>query len=94
MSAEGERRVYEELHREEASAMPYVTSWERIAMEKGSLEEARTMVLEVLEERFGAVPPGLAERIQEIEDQDVLRKLHRLAVRVGSLEEFEVEAGL
>ena len=105
LSAEGERLVYEELHREEAKAMPYVTSWERIAMEKGMkqglqqglqqglLEDAREMVLEALEERFGVVVPGLADRIQRIEDRGVLRRLLRLAVRAENLEEFETHAG-
>ena len=66
---------------EEASAMPYVTSWERIAMEKGV-------------ERFGVASLRVAEQIGEIEDQDVLRRVLRLAVHVDSLEEFEVDAGL
>ena len=49
------------------------------------------MVVEVLEERFGRVPPDLEEQIREIEDRDVLRRLLRGAVRVESLEEFDVE---
>ena len=82
--------------------MPYVTSWERIAMEKGveqglqqgMLEDAREMVLEALEERFGVIVPDLAERIRGIKDREALRKLLRLAVRAGSWEEFEEHAGL
>ncbi|RKY63746.1 MAG: hypothetical protein DRP99_03490, partial [Candidatus Latescibacterota bacterium] len=101
-----ERLLYEEFHREGVKAMPYVTSWERIAMEKGmkkgmekgmekgSLEEAREMVLEALEERFGVVPPDLEEVIRGREDRDVLRKWLRLAIRVGNLEEFRKEAGV
>ena len=102
LSPEGEQLVYETLHREEAKAMPYVTSWERIAMQKGMeqglqqglLEEGRTMILEALEERFGGLVPSLVEGIKEVEDQGTLRKLHRLAVRAESLKEFETRAGL
>jgi len=63
-------------------------------MEKGSLEEAREMVLEALEERFGVVPPDLEEVIRGREDRDMLRKWLRLAIRVGNLEEFRKEAGV
>ena len=98
LSLEQEQLVYEELHREEAKAMPYVTSWERIAMQKGLqqglVEDAREMVLEALEERFGVVVPGLAERICGMEDRGTLRRLLRLAVRAENLEEFETHAGL
>ena len=82
--------------------MPYVTSWERIAMEKGveqglqqgMLEDAREMVLEALEERFGVIVPDLVERIRGIKDREALRKLLRFAVRAGSLEEFKEHVGL
>ena len=102
LSVEGERMVYETLHREEVETMPYVTSWERIAMEKGveqglqqgMLEDAREMVLEALEERFGVIVPDLVERIRGIKDREALRKLLRFAVRAGSLEEFKEHVGL
>ena len=94
-----EALVHEEIVKEEeAMAMAYITTAERIGMKKGLqqglLEEAREMVLEALEERFGGVSPDLSERIREMGDRKVLRKLHRLAVRAGSLEEFETHAKL
>ncbi len=94
LSPEQEQLVYEESHKEEGKAMPYVTSWERIAMQKGMLEDAREMVLEALEERFGGVVPNLADRIRGMEDRGRLRGLLRLAVRAGNLGEFETHAGL
>ena len=102
LSPEQEQLVYEEFHKEEGKAMPYITSWERIAMQegmeqglqKGLVEDAREMGLEALEERFGNVVPNLADRIRGMEDRGALRSLHRLAVRAGSLGEFETHAGL
>ena len=90
-----EEAYHEEIIKEEeAKRMPYITTAERIGMRKGMLEEAREMVLEALEERVGVVSPDISERIRGMEDREVLRRLLRLAVRVGSLEEFGMHAGL
>ena len=98
-----EALVHEEIIKEEeVKAMPYITTAERIGMKKGLeqgiqqglLEDAREMVLEALETRFGGVTPDLSERIRRMEDREVLRKLHRLAIRAGSLEEFETHVKL
>jgi hypothetical protein len=74
---------------EEEKRMPYVTSVERIGIEKGILQNAREDVMEVLEVRFESVPSSLAERIQGLDDPTFLRALHRRAITVGSLAEFE-----
>ena len=55
---------------------------------EGSLETARRMVLEVLQERFGVVPRSMMESVREIDNDGVLSVLHRQAVRCESLEEF------
>ena len=102
LSPEGERRIYEELHREEVRAMPYVTSWERIAMEKGleqglqqgRLEDAREMVLEALEIRFGELSPDLEKGIMDIGDREELRRLLRLAVQAESVRAFREQTGI
>ena len=102
LSPDHERLVYEELHKEEEKAMPYVTNWERFAMEKGmeqglqlGLQQGLQQSLqEALEERFGAISLGLAEQIRRKADQKGLQRLLRLAVRAGDLEEFEAHAGL
>ncbi len=73
--------------------MPYVTTGERIGIEKGlqqgSLEEGRTMVLEVLEEQSGQVPAALIAAIKQTEDRDLLHRLLRQAIRCASVEEFQ-----
>ncbi|OPX25764.1 MAG: hypothetical protein B1H02_00625 [Candidatus Latescibacteria bacterium 4484_107] len=94
LSPEQERLVYEELHREEEKTMPYVTNWERFAMEKGMQQGMQQMVLEALEERFGRIMPRLSEQIRVKADQEGLQKLLRLALRAGDLEEFEAHADL
>ena len=61
----------------------------REGMERGMVEDAREMVLEVLEERFGVVPPRIAEAVRRINERVTLKGLVRGAVRCFSLEEFE-----
>ena len=102
-----EEEYHEEIFKEEeVREMPYITTAERIGMRKGleegrkqglqegMLEEARELVLEALEERFGVVPEDLEEVVRGQKDREVLRRWHRLAIRVGSLEEFRREAGV
>lgn len=74
---------------EEVERMPYVTSVERIGMEKGMEKGFREMVLEALDERFGEVPSFVSNTVDQIENIDVLKSLHRRAIRCISLEEFK-----
>ena len=73
--------------------MPYITSVERIAtqkgLEQGVLTDRREMVLEALDERFGEVPSSISETITQIEDRDRLKALLRQVIRSTSLEEFQ-----
>jgi len=86
-----EEEYHEEIFREEeVKDMPYITTAERIGM----LENAREMVLEALEERFGVVPEDVKGVVRGQKDRDVLRRWLRLAIRVGSLEEFKREVGV
>jgi len=94
-----EEEYHEEIFKEEeVRDMPYITTAERIGMRKGlqqgMLEEARDLVLEALEERFGDVPGDLEEVVRGQKDRDELRRWLRLAIRAGSLEEFRREAGV
>ncbi len=58
-------------------------------LKQGLLEEAREMVLEVLEERFGLLPPSIVSKVKNIQQREVLKSLHRAAIRVKDLEEFK-----
>jgi hypothetical protein len=69
--------------------MPYVTSIERLARIEGVLQQRREDVIEVLEVRFEALPHELIERINQIEDLELLKTLHRRAITIGSIAEFQ-----
>ena len=72
--------------------MPYVTSVEKIGIEKGMqqgmLLEAQDMLIEVLTERFGGVSGELSEQIKRIDSRERLKNMLRQALRVKSFEEF------
>ena len=72
--------------------MPYVTSVEKIGIEKGMqqgmLLEAQDMLIEVLAERFGGVSGELSEQIKRIDSRERLKDMLRQALRVKSFDEF------
>ena len=72
--------------------MPYVTSVERLArqegIQKGILQGAVDLLRQSLEVRFGEVPASLLEKIQQCQDVDVLRAIHKQVLTVGSLDEL------
>ena len=76
---------------EEDLQMPYVTSIERLARQEGVLQKGREDVIEVLEVRFSDLPSDLVEKINQIEDLGLLKTLHRQAITIGSLAEFQAE---
>jgi len=79
---------------EAASAMPYITSAERIGIERGIERGLREGILETLRVRFGVVPSGLEERILGVDGADRLRELHHAAVLAPGLAEFAVRLAL
>lgn len=78
---------------EEDLKMPYVTSFERLARQEGIsegiLQSSRENVIEVLEVRFEVLPSDLIEKINQIEDLELLKTLHRQGITIGSLDEFQ-----
>ncbi len=65
--------------------------WYLEGMEKGLVLDAQELVIEALEERFGYVDELLKGEIKAIQSREVLKRLHRLAVRAQSLEAFWAE---
>jgi hypothetical protein len=89
---------------EEEQKMPYVTSIERRALEKGEargeargeakgitkgeIKKSREAIFEVLEIRFNSVPETIINQVNQIEDLEILKSLHRQSVITVNLETF------
>jgi hypothetical protein len=87
-----EQEFWEEFRRfEEAQRMPYITSVERIGMQKGfeqglqqglqqGLREAQDMVCEAVATRFGTVPDDILAAVRRLEGRETLHALLRQAI--------------
>lgn len=71
------------------NAMPYLTTIERFAIERGKLQNARDSVMEVLDVRFGVVSPELIDQINQTEDFERLKQLLRQASVIASISDFQ-----
>ena len=60
----------------------------REATQEAARETTIENILDLLED-LGDIPVGLSAHLENIEDMDCLRKLHKTAARVDSIEEFE-----
>ena len=56
---------------------------------RGIVKTARESVIEVLETRFEDVPQPIQEAINQIEDIPRLKQLHKQALMIASLAEFQ-----
>jgi predicted transcriptional regulator len=73
--------------------MPYITSAERIGIEKGRDEglllNAREMVLEALDVKFSSTTPeDIKQQIQALNNRIMLKKLHKSAIQSKDIEDF------
>jgi hypothetical protein len=74
---------------EEEKKMPYVTSAERIGMDKGQLNEAREMVLEALDTKFSSnVPADIRQVIKDLNNRLMLKKLLRSTIQSKDIDDF------
>jgi hypothetical protein len=55
----------------------------------GTLEACRKMVLNLLFEKFGIVPPELSGEVKRITDQELLEFLFRQALKCETMQDFE-----
>jgi predicted transposase/invertase (TIGR01784 family) len=62
-----------------------------IGFREGSLLEAQEKVVEALQERFGMISGSTVQKIKQINTRELVNGLFRIALRVDSLEQFEVE---
>ncbi len=58
-------------------------------IQEGIVRTLREDAIAILEVRFGEVAPELVEVINTIEDVPVLKQLHRQAIAIPSIEEFQ-----
>jgi len=89
---EKEKIIYNELMSKEVEEVAYITNFEKLAIEKGEqsgmLREARELVMDALEVKFGAVSADILDKVQKIQEREVLRGLLRQAIRASCIEEF------
>jgi len=81
--------VDEALPHRGGEIMPTIADeWIKEGMQQGFLQALREVLIEVLEDRFETVSQTLRKSLRDINDPDVLRSLHKKALRATSLEEF------
>ena len=61
----------------------------RQVYEMGLIEDAREMVLDLLDERFGRVSNKLIQQIRSISQRGQLKQLHRQVIRCDDIGGFE-----
>jgi hypothetical protein len=73
--------------------MPFISPMEELireeAMEQGTLRNQRENILDLLQVRFGEVPPSVVEAVNRLEEITTLKQLLRQTISVGSIAEFE-----
>ena len=81
---------------EEELNMPYITSIERHALQRGMeqgrqegiLRGVKELLRQTLEVRFGEVPESWCQKIEQCQEVAALRSLHQQALTAGSLDEL------
>ncbi len=73
---------------EEEKKMPYISSIERVGIEKGVQLRSREAVIEILETRFETVPHSVISAVEKTDDTSVLKTLFHEAITVKSINEF------
>ena len=80
--------LYEKIihHKETVMLAQYIRDRGR---QEGRLIEAREILMEVLNERFGKISNRMPKQLENIDSRDRLKDLLRQALKVKSLNEFE-----
>jgi hypothetical protein len=68
--------------------MPYITSIERIGIEKGNLEQIQKNIATSLQIKFGAAGKRLVSRVRKINDMDRLQALFEATLKADNLAEI------
>jgi hypothetical protein len=57
-------------------------------LKQGLIQDARDMVIEAINSRFDMTPDDIKAEIERIEDHELLKSLHRHAIKAATLQEF------
>jgi hypothetical protein len=95
-------RFWQEVRQlEEGKKMPYISTFEQMAIRKGQEEgrqegkqegmqqEVLRLLTQILIIKFKEIPSNIIERLENITDTEVLELLHSHAVLCDSIEDFE-----
>jgi hypothetical protein len=91
-----ENSVWETLEREEVEQMGKTMAQVLIEQgieqgrKQGSAQIGQEMLLDLLEDKFGPIPPEVRETLQSLEDIETIRRLQRQALRAKRLEDLEI----
>jgi hypothetical protein len=90
LPTELEKQLQTELAQfEEREKMQYVTTIERMAIQKGMQRGLRESILDILQIRFNETSELAETILEQIEDTEQLHELNRQAVTINSLAAFE-----
>lgn len=90
LSAELEADFWQEVtHLEEQKRMPYITSVERMGIQKGIKQGLLTAIEMDLEMKFGSEGLGVLSEISQLQDVEQLKAIHKgLLTTINTLEEL------
>ena len=89
------RRILARIKREERT--PYLASFEREAIrqglregyEEGKQDGLQQGLLQILADRYGAVPVDLQAKIAQVRNPELILRLYTEAIRAADLQTFE-----
>ncbi|MFP4395883.1 MAG: hypothetical protein ACLFTI_11525 [Anaerolineales bacterium] len=67
--------------------------WSKEGQRRSAIYTKREAIFELIDVRFGKIPPSVAAALAEIHDLPRLKALHRQAATAETIEEFEGELG-
>ncbi|MEM8993880.1 MAG: hypothetical protein AAGF23_03700 [Acidobacteriota bacterium] len=76
-------------HLEQEHRLKYTEIGRRQGIENGRRDATRRLLFKVIANRFGAAPPAFAERLERLEDADVLEALVDRALVASSLSDLD-----
>lgn len=74
---------------EEEHRMPYISSVERRAMERGMEQAIRESILDIIESRFSDVPESFRSKLNEIKELSALRILRRRTLESETIPQLD-----